>query len=107
MSRDTGTATFSPGTGAKTITIGQLAKSMLITFKGPNILPAESHIAGGFQYCFPSDNSLAVTNAIEVQNTSGTVILRGTWTSFTGTTANFNITTQTGTVPQMLLDFEY
>lgn len=106
MARDVGTATFPPSTGSKSVNIGRLATDMVITFKGPNILPAELHIAGGYQYGF-SDNASTALTKLQVKNTSGTVILEGTWTSFSGTNVNFNITTQTGSVPQMLLDFGY
>lgn len=107
MARDTGTASFTSGTGPKSINIGRTATDMMIVFKGPNILPSESYIAGGSQYAFPDNNTVAdSTKAIKVRNLSGTTILEGTWTSFSGNYANFNITTQTGSVPQMLLNFE-
>lgn len=106
MARDVGTATFTTSTGSKSVNVGVLPKSMHIVFKGSNILPAEYFIAGGFQYGY-KDNASSAQTELEVKNTSGTTILKGTWTSFTGTHANFNITVQTGSVPQMLLDFEY
>lgn len=107
MARDVGTATLASGTGTKTINIGRLATDMHIIFKAPGIMPSEGYIAGGYQYSFSDAAALSDTKAIKVRNTSGTVVLEGTWTSFTGTHVNFNITTQTGTVPQMLLDFGY
>lgn len=108
MARDVGTATLTTGTGTKVVTIGRQATDMRIVFKSPNILPAEGYIAGGFQYAF-SDNANTADTAkcIKVKNNAGTTILEGTWTSFGTTTVTFNITTQSGTVPQMLLDFGY
>lgn len=106
MARDVGTATFPGGVGVKTLNLGLPVKDMALIFKGPNILPAEYHIANGYQYGF-SDNSSIAGTTLRVKNLSGTVILEGTWTSFTGNNAIFNITTQTGTVPQMLVDLGY
>lgn len=108
MARDVGTASFSLGTGSKSINLGRTATDMRIVFKGSGINPSEGYIAGGYQYAFYDNNATAdSTKAIRVRNTSGTTILEGTWTSFSGNYANFNITTQTGAVPQMLLDFGY
>lgn len=106
MARDIGTATFTPSTGVKSVNIGVRATDMIIIFKGPGILPAEFHIAGGYQYGYSDDSTVANT-FLRVKNTSGSVILEGTWTSFGATHANFNITTQIGTVPQMLMNIGY
>jgi len=106
MANDVGTASFISGTGAKSTNIGMLATWMEIEFGGPSIKHSKGFIYNGSQYCFSDDASVAVSGkAIQVKNTAGTVVLEGTWTSFSGTSANFNITTQTGTVPQMLLKF--
>lgn len=108
MARDVGTVTLTSGTGSKTVNIGRNATDMRIVIKGSGINPSEGYIAGGFQYAFYDQNQTAdVTKAIRVRNTSGTTIFEGTWTSFSGNNVNFNITTQSGTVPQMLLDFGY
>lgn len=108
MARDVGTASLTPGTGAKSVNIGRTATDMRIVFRAPGFSPSDGYIAGGFQYAFYDSASTAdSTKAIRVRNTSGTTVLEGTWTSFSGNFVNFNITTQTGTIPQMLLDFGY
>lgn len=106
MAQNTGTATFPGGTGAKSLNIGMTATWMEIHFTGSTIKPSDGFVYGGNQYALSDPNSTATSGtAIQVRNTSGTVILEGTWTNFSGTQANFNITTQTGSVPQMLLVF--
>lgn len=107
MARDVGTATLTSGTGAKSINIGRLATDMHIVFRGAGLNPSEGFIAGGYQYAIYDPNLVADTKAIRVRNSSGTTVLEGTWTGFSGTNVTFNITTQSGTVPQMLLDFGY
>lgn len=104
MASITGTATFSSGTGAKSVNIGMLATWVEFEFGGSTIRHSIGKVYGGNQVCYPDDTSSAISgNAIEVKDNSGTVILRGTFTSFTGTHVNCNLTVQTGTVPQMLI----
>jgi len=107
MARDTGAATFTSGNGNKTINIGMSGVTwMQIDFGGTTIRHSTGYIGGGSQYSYPDNvSSLVNDKAIVVKNNAGTVILEGTWTSFTGTSVNFNITTAPATMPQMLLNF--
>jgi hypothetical protein len=106
MAVDTGTASFTSGTGTKTINIGMAATWMEVYFFGSGIKPSHGFIAGGTQYVSSDPNSSLTTGkAIQVRNTSGTIILEGTWTSFASNNVNFNITTAPATMPQMLLNF--
>jgi len=103
---DAGTATFSSGTGSKTISLGFTPAWIEIEFGGSTIKHSHGFVYSGFQYVYP-DNDSVITNSkcIQVKNTTGTVILEGTWTSFPTNQVVFNITTQTGSVPQMLLKY--
>ena len=105
MASNTGTASFPAGTGVKSINVGMLPNWMQIDFGGSGIKHSRGFIYGGNQYSYSDDTSSTVTKAIQVKDTSGTIILEGTWTSFSTTYANFNITTAPATSPQMLLTF--
>lgn len=106
MSSNTGTATFTTGTGTKSIVVGILPTWCEVEFGGSNILHSHGFIYGTSQFVYPDPNS-SITNGkvIQVKDTTGTVILEGTWTGFSGTQINFNITTAPTTMPQMLLTF--
>ena len=105
MARDIGNASFTAGTGSKSINIGMTATYMHIVIKGSGIKTFEGWIRNGYQYCFPADGEgVETTKALKVKNTSGTVILEGTWTSFSGNNVNFNLTTNSAP-PDMLLIF--
>ena len=106
MARDIGNASLGLGTGSKSINIGMLATYMQIVVKGPGLKSFQGWIRNGLQYCYPADGeSLNTTRAIKVKDTSGTVVLEATFTSFSGTNVNFNVLTNTGTAPDMLLIF--
>lgn len=107
MASNTGTASFTPSTGSKTINVGMTGISwMEVEFGSTTIRHSKGYIYGGNQFCYPDPNSDVVTGkAIQVKNNAGTVILEGTWTSFTGTSVNFNITTAASPMPVMLLTF--
>ena len=107
MARDIGNAGLGTGTGAKSINIGMTATYMHIVIKGSGLKSFEGWIRNGLQYCFPADGEAMVTNkALKVKDTSGTVVLEGTFTSFSGNNVNFNLTTNSlGTAPDMLLVF--
>jgi len=105
MARDIGNINFPTGTGMKSLNIGMLATYMHIVIKAPGIKDFEGWIRNGLQYCYPAPNELMNTSkAIKVKDTSGTVVLEGTFTSFSGTNVNFNLTTNTAQ-PDMLLIF--
>lgn len=101
-----GLATFTGGTGTKTTSLGLTPTWIEIQFGGSGILHSFGYASGGSQHCYPDANSSAVSGkAIQVKDTSGTVILEGTWVSFSGGNVTFNITTAPSTMPQMLLRF--
>ena len=106
MANNCGTATFPPGTGSKTVTIGMVPTWMEIHFKGSGIKESDGYIYGGNQYCFSDPSSTStLSKAIQVRDSSGTIILEGTWTGFSSNQANFNLTTVPASPPQMLLVF--
>ena len=85
-----GTASFSSGTGSKSINLGVSGSTWIeIYFQGANVKQSHGFCDGAFQYVY-SDPAGAITNykCIQVRDTSGTVILEGTWTSFSGNNAN-------------------
>jgi len=96
MATDCGPGTITAGTGSKTISIGMTATWLDLIIQGTGLKKSTGFIHGGFQYAFSDDTTMTpVSKAIQVKNTSGTVVLEGTWTSFTGTNVIFNITTNT------------
>ena len=107
MARDIGNGGFTAGTGAKSINIGMTASYMQIVIKGSGLKSFQGWIRNGLQYCFPADGeAMDTTKAIKVKNTSGTVVLEATFTSFSGNNVNFNVTTNSLTpAPDMLLIF--
>lgn len=106
MAVNGGPATFTGGTGVKSIAIGMTPTWMEIEFGSSSIRHSTGYIYGGNQYSYPDYNSsLTSGKAIQVKDNSGTVILEGTWTGFSSNNANFNITTAPATMPQMLLKF--
>jgi len=106
MAIDGGNASFTPGTGTKTIALGMTPTWMRITVKGSAFLPFQGFIYSGFQYCYPDNSTnLDTTKAIKIKNSAGTVVIEGTWTSFSSNNANFTLTTNSGTPPTMMLEF--
>jgi len=96
MASNCGPFGISTGIGTKTINIGMTAIWMQIDIRGPGLKPMKGIMYGGDQYCYSNDTvATAYNKAIRVENTSGTVVLEGTWTSFTGNNVVFNITTNT------------
>lgn len=96
MATDCGPATITSGTGTKTIAIGMTATWLDIVIQGPGLKRSLGYIHGGYQYAFSDDTvNTPASKAIQVKNTAGTVVLEGTWTSFTGSNVVFNITTNT------------
>jgi len=94
MASNCGTFGISPGTGTKSINIGMLANWMQIEIRASGNKPAKGYIYGGDQYCYSDDTTATPVNkAIQFKNSSGTVVLEGNWTSFSGNNVNFNITT--------------
>jgi len=64
-------------------------------WQGASILPGHGHQRGSDAWCFSDTTSSTVNKFIKVKNTSGTVILEGTWTSYPANKIRFNITTNT------------
>jgi hypothetical protein len=106
MAENQGLATFLGGTGIKTTSIGITATWMNIEIAGTGLKHMRGFISGGNQHVFP-DNDSAITagKAIQLRDSSGAVILEGTWTGFASGNATFNITTAPATMPQMFLRF--
>jgi len=106
MAVNQGTATFTGGTGTKSVAIGMTPIWMEVEFGGTNIRHSWGSVYGGNQYVYSDDvSSITSGKIIQVKDTSGTVILEGTFTSFTSGNAIFNVTTAPVTMPQMLLRF--
>ena len=104
MAQNVGPVDFASGTGVNTFNIGQTATWMQIYFQSSGNKPSKGFIYGGSQYCY-SDDANPVNKAIQVKNTSGTVVFEGTFTSFSCNNVNFNITTNTLGTPRALLVF--
>ena len=107
MANGIGTATFTSGTGSKSINSGISGNTwFIVEFRGAGIQPSVGYYFGGSQFCYPGLNDSVVTGkAIQVKDTSGTIILEGTTTGISGNNLNFNITTAPGTMPGMLIRF--
>lgn len=96
MASNCGTFALSTGTGSKSFNIGMTANWMQIEIRGSGLRPMKGYVYGGDQYCYSNDTTATPTNkAFRVENTSGAVVLEGTWTSFSGNNVNFNFTTNT------------
>ena len=107
MAVSAGTVTLSSGTGAKSVNIGMIPTWFNIEFSGSGIKYSKGYIYNTAQWVRPDiDSSIIPSKVIQVKDTTGTIVLEGTFTSYSGgTQINFNITTQTGTVPQAFLSF--
>ena len=106
MASNIGTATFTSGTGAKSFNIGVSGTTwMELEFGNSAYKHSRGFIYGGNQYSFSDESSPAVTKALQIKDNSGTVVFEGTWTNFTGTNVNFNVTTNTLGTPTVLLKF--
>ena len=71
MAIDGGNASFTPGTGTKTIALGMTPTWMRITVKGSAFLPFQGFIYSGFQYCYPDNSTnLDTTKAIKIKNSA-------------------------------------
>jgi len=96
MASNCGPIGFTAGvTGTKTTTIGMTANWMRLEFRGSGLQPSTGVTYGADQYALPDSTTSPVNKMIQVKNTAGTVVLEGTWTSFTGNTVVWNITTNT------------
>lgn len=96
MASNCGPIGFAPGsTGTKTTNIGMTANWMRLEFRGSGLQPSTGIAYGGDQYSLPDSTTSPVNKHIQVKNTAGTVVLEGTWTSFTGNNVVWNITTNT------------
>jgi len=104
MARDIGLKTLTATSGNQVVTLPFTPTWMRLTARTTGIKPFTGYIDNGDQYSFGDDTSGAVNKAIKIRNTSGTVVMEGTWVSFTTNAVTFNLTTFT-TVPQMLLEF--
>ena len=104
MAQNVGPVDFSTGTGNNIFNIGMTATWMQIYFQSSGNKQSKGFIYGGAQYCY-SDDANPVNKAIQVKNSSGTVVFEGTWTSFSGNNVTFNITTNTLGTPRALLVF--
>jgi len=107
MANNCGTTSFGAGvTGVKSTNIGMTATWIRLDFRNSGTKPSIGYVYGSNQYSLPDDTTITSTKAIQVKDTSGTVILEGTWTSFSGTNVNFNVTTNTsGSNLSCLLSF--
>ena len=96
MASNCGPIGFTAGvTGSKTTNIGMTANWLRLEFRGTGLQPSTGVVYGGDQYALSDSTSSPVNKHIQVKNTSGTVVLEGTWTSFTGNNVVWNITTNT------------
>ena len=107
MASNCGTVALTSSTGAKSFNIGMTANWCQVRIRGSGLQASEGFVYGGDQYCYSDPTTgLPVNKAIQVKNTAGTVVIEGTWTSFSGSNVNFNITTNTtGATQSVLLVF--
>jgi len=104
MARDIGLKTLTATGGNQSVTLPFTPTWMRLTSKVSGFKPFQGFIDNGDQYSYSDDTSGAVNKAIRIRNTSGTVVLEGTWVSFTTNSVTFNLTVFTSS-PQLLLEF--
>lgn len=110
MSYTGGTASFTAGTGAKSINIGSSGYTWIeLIVNQPGYKPYNGFVftSTSFQgnYSDDSTSGMDTTKAVKIRNSSGTVVIEGTFTSFSGTNVNFNLTSNVASPPQMLIKF--
>jgi len=105
MANNTGTADFTSGTGVKTFSIGMTPTWMQLFIHASGCKPTQGFIYGGNQYSLSDETSNPVAKALQVKDTSGTIVFEGTWTSFASSQVNFNVTTNTLGTPRILMVF--
>lgn len=106
MASDVGQVSFPPGvTGNLDFNVGFTANRSDLIIKGANIQPAEGYQRGTDAWCFSDNSSGPVNRFFRVKNTSGTVVLEGTWVSYPTNKVRVNITTNTLTfsLPALLI----
>lgn len=101
MALDGGTAGLASGTGTKTVNMGVSMTGMTwlkACFQNPSYKDFKgfSYSGTSYQYAFSAPGETVTANKFfRIKDTSGTVVLEGTFTGFTSTGFNFNITTNT------------
>ena len=106
MASDVGQLSFPGGlTGNLDFSVGITPTYSDLIFKGPSILPAEGHQRGTDAWAFSDDTTVPVNKFFRVKNTSGTVVLEGTWVSYPTGKIRVNITTNTlsGALPALAI----
>jgi len=96
MAQDVGSFGITAGvTGNLDVTLPFTATYSDLYWQGSTILPGHGHQRGTDAWCFSDLNSGPVNKYIKVKNTAGTVILEGTWVTYTSNKIRFNFTTNT------------
>jgi len=113
MSILVGTATFTAGTGTKTLAIGFTPTWVRVTVGGSLGGTAYYRKSVGFgtsvnQYAI-SDTASSVSDPqsgkiIQLKDNTGTIIFEGSLTSFPTNQIQFNITTAPSTMPQVIIE---
>jgi len=111
MAADGGSGGFTAGTGAKSINVGVATSGFTwvkIHLRNTSYKDFDgfSFVGGSFQYSFPAPGeNMNTTKAIRIKDTSGTVVIEGTHTGFSGNNINFNLTTNVASPPTMLFEW--
>jgi len=113
MALDGGNANIGVGTGAKSINMGVSLTSMTwlkayYQNTGYKSFRGFSYTGTTYQYCFPDGDTtpFVVGKFIQIRNSSGTIVIEGTFTGFSGNNITLNITTNTSASPLSVL-FEW
>lgn len=111
MAADGGNGSLPSGTGAnKQINMGVSMSGMTwikihLRASGYKDFDGFSFAGAAYQYCFPAPGeTMNVTKALKVKDSSGTVVIEGTHTGFSGNNVIFNLTTNTAQ-PDMLFEW--
>jgi len=113
MAADGGSGSIPTGTGSKSINTGVSLAGMTwckVTLQktGYKDFKGYSFVTGAYQYCYPAPGeNLNSSKFFQIKDSSGTIVVEGTHTGFSGNNLVFNLTTNTLGAPLSSALFEW